>query len=117
MSQVTGRVYISLSGIGRIRSKEGAKLNTGGIEREAAISDAGVDGFSEKVVAPSVDCTIHHTADIRLSQLQAFADGTLTFETDTGRVFTLRNAWCAKPPELNKGEVSLQFQAQECMEG
>lgn len=116
MSQVTGRVFISINGQ-RIRSKEGAGLDTGGIEREAAISDAGVDGFMEKVTAPTVDCKIHHTADTSLTDLQAFKDGTLTFETDTGRVYTLQNAWCAKPPKLEKGEVTLQFQATECIEG
>ncbi len=116
MSQVTGRVFVALNGQ-RIRSKEGAKLNTGGAERDPAISDAGVDGYSEKIVAPQVDCKFNHTADTSLADLQAFKDGTLTFETDTGRVYTLVNAWCAKPPELEKGEVSLVFNAQECIEG
>ena len=42
---------------------------------------------------------------------------TLTFETDTGSVWTLKDAWNAKPPELSKGDVSLVFQAVECLEG
>lgn len=116
MSQVTGRVFIALNGQ-RIRSKEGASLDTGGVKRDAAISDAGVDGFSESVTAPTVDCTINHTAETSLTELHAFRDGTLTFETDTGRVYTLVNAWSSMPPKVNKGEVTLQFQAQECIEG
>lgn len=116
MSQVTGKVYITINGM-RLRSKEGAKLNTGGIEREPAMSDSGVDGYSEKTAAPQVDCTINHTADVSLQEIQNFKDGTLTFETDTGAIFTLKDAWCAKPPELTKGEVSLVFQATECLEG
>jgi Phage tail tube protein len=54
MTQVTGRVFISLNGK-RIRSKEGASLELGGIAREAAASDAGVDGHTEKIVPPKVD--------------------------------------------------------------
>lgn len=115
MAQVTGRIFISLNGQ-RIRSKEGASLETGGVERDAANSDSGVDGFTEKIVPPKVECKISHTAQTKLKELQAFT-GTLTFETDTGSVYTLIEAWCAKPPKLEKGEVSLEFGAVECIEG
>lgn len=114
MTQLTGRLFISLGGQ-RIRSKEGASLETGGVERTPAESDSGVDGFIEKVVAPSVSCKINHTANTKLKDLQNFT-GTLTVETDSGRVYTLINAWCAKPPKLEKGEVSLEFGAVECQE-
>jgi hypothetical protein len=114
MSKVSGRVFISLGGQ-RIRSKEGASLETGGVEREAAVSDAGVDGPTEKTVAPKLDCKINHTDKTRLTDLHAFK-GTITFETDSGRVYTLIDAWSAKPPKLEKGEVSLEFGAVECIE-
>lgn len=116
MAQVTGKVYITIGGQ-RLRSKEGAKLNIGGIAREPAISDAGVDGYMERHVVCQVDCAVHHTADISLKELQNFRDNTLTFETDTGRIFTLKDAWCASPPEMTKGEISLMFNAGECIEG
>jgi len=116
MSQVSGRVYIAMNGA-RLRSKEGATLNIGGPERKPAISDSGVDGFVENLTAPMVECRVHHTADMSLAELQSFRDGTLTFETDTGRIYTLINAWCSDPPKLEKGEVSLKFEAMECIEG
>lgn len=116
MSQVTGKVFVTINGQ-RLRSKEGAKLMTGGIERDPASSDSGVDGFTEKYAVPQVDCTINHTRDVSLQQIQAFKNGTLTFETDTGAIWTLKDAWCAKPPEMTKGEVSLVFNAVECIEG
>ncbi|MGA0569648.1 phage tail tube protein [Variovorax sp. VNK109] len=116
MSQVTGKVVFTINGK-RLRSKEGAKLNMGGIARDPALSDSGVDGYTEKYEVPQVDCTINHTADISLQEIQNFKDGTGTFETDTGRIFTLKDAWCAKPPEMTKGEVTLVFQARECLEG
>jgi Phage tail tube protein len=117
MAQISGRVFLDLQGIGRVRSKEGAKLNVGGIERTPVESDSGVDGYTEKPTPPQVDFKISHTADTKLSDLQAFKDKTLTFQTDTGRIYTLNGAFCAKPPELEKGEVSLVFNAIECIEG
>ncbi|MDO8776610.1 MAG: phage tail tube protein [Burkholderiaceae bacterium] len=114
MAQVSGRVFISLGGQ-RIRSKEGASLETGGVKRTASKSDAGVDGFTEEVVEPKVECKINHTAKTKLADLHAFK-GTMTFETDTGRVFTLIDSWSANPPKLEKGEVSLEYGAIECIE-
>lgn len=114
MGQVTGRVFISLNG-DRIRSKEGASLEAGGLEREPAISDSGVDGHTEKYTAPKVVCKINHTAKTSLLDIHAFK-GTLTFETDTGRVFTLIEAWSGKPPKLAKGEADFEFGAVECLE-
>lgn len=114
--QVTGKVYITVRGQ-RLRSKEGAKLETGGAQREAAISDSGVDGFTEAITAPRVEFTLNHTADISLADIHSVRDETLTYETDTGRSFTLSNAWSSVPPSMQKGEVSCVFMAQECIEG
>lgn len=114
MAVVTGRVFISLNG-DRIRSKEGAKLETGGLEREAALSDAGVDGHTSKYVPPRVTFKINHTSKTSLKDLHAFT-GTLTFETDSGRVFTLIESFSAKPPVLEKGEVDLEYGGTECLE-
>lgn len=114
--QIAGKVFLTINGQ-RLRSKEGASLEMGGIEREAVISDSGVDGFMEKFTAPKVDCKVSLTNDIKMADLQAFKDGTLVFETDTGRVYTVTGAWNAKPPKLEKGEVSLEFGGSECLEG
>lgn len=114
--QVTGRVFISVNGK-RIRSKEGARLNMGGPKREAAVSDAGVDGFSESVSVPRIECKISHTADTSLKEFQDFKDGTVVFETDTGKVYTMTGAWNADPPMLQKGEIDLAFEGVEVLEG
>lgn len=114
MAQVSGRVFIALNGQ-RIRSKEGASLDIGGVEREPVSSDSGIDGYTEKMSVPKVDCKISHTSNTKLKELQAFT-GTLTFETDSGRVYTLTEAFCTKPPKLEKGEVTLEFSATECLE-
>lgn len=108
MSQVTGRVFINVKG-SRLRSKEGAKFNRGGFEREAVIGDDSVHGYMEKLAAPSIECTISHTADTKLEDLAAITGATVTFETDTGRVLVLHEAWVANTLELSKGEVQITF--------
>jgi hypothetical protein len=115
MAKLTGRIFISLNGQ-RIRSMPGASLDTGGVTRTPSISDAGVDGFMESISAPHVACKISHGANTSMADLQAFT-GTLTFQTDSGRVYTLIEAFNTTPPKLEKGEVSLEYSAGECQEG
>jgi len=115
MAQVTGRVFITVKGR-RLASKEGAKLIKGGVDRDEVLADTGVVGFSEKTVAPGVECTIAHTADTKLKDFEDITDATISFDTDTGRSFSLAHAWTAKALELSKGEVSLVFKALTCEE-
>ncbi len=115
MGQVTGRAFIKVNGTD-MRSKEGATLNPGGVSREAAMSDRGVDGYSESPVAPTIQCSINHTADISLTDLGQITDASIVFETDTGKTYLLRNAWIDGPAELNGSEVSLNFTGMTCEE-
>lgn len=116
MTQYTGRVTITIDGQ-RYRSKEGASLDTGGKVRDEAVSDAGVDGYTEKYAAPVVEFAINHKAGLSLAAIHATTGATLIYETDTGSIFTLRQAWSATPPKMAKGEVSCTFKAVECVEG
>ena len=111
---ITGRAFISLGGQ-RLRSKEGAELDPGGIEREAVASDSGVDGHTEKVSAPNVSFKMSHTSETKIMDIHAYK-GTLTFETDTGRVYTVTGAFSKKAPKLVKGELSCEFGGVECLE-
>lgn len=115
MAQVTGRAYVNVNGQ-RLRSKPGAKLKFGGVEREPVVGDDSVHGYSEKLTAPSVECTISHTADTNLQELQATTSATVTFETDTGKTFLLQEAWTANALELTNGEVAITFNGVRCEE-
>lgn len=115
MSKVTGRVFVTVAGT-RLASKEGAKLIMGGFDREPVIADTGVVGYSEKIVAPGVECTIVHTAETSLEALRNITNASLSFDTDTGKSFVLSGAWCSKAVELEKGEVKLSFGALDCKE-
>jgi hypothetical protein len=103
MPQITGRCWLSVNGA-LLRSKTGAKLTgAGGIERTPVVG-AQVWGYSEKAVAPTIEATLAHTADLSLQTLNAIEDATITFETDTGRTFLLNHAWCQTAPGLTDGE-------------
>lgn len=114
-NKVTGRVFISVNGE-RMRSKEGAKLMLGGAEREAVVGDDSIHGFTEKLTAPGIEFTMSHMADTNLKALSDLTDASVQFEADTGKVYVLRNAWCAKSIEMSKGEVSLVFNGLSCEE-
>lgn len=115
MAQVTGRVFITVGGK-RIASKEGATLKYGGIEREAVVADSGVVGPMDKIVPPEIECVIPHTKDVSLKQIQAIVDETISFDTDTGSSFVMRNSFFANGLELSKGELKVKFQGIECEE-
>lgn len=117
MAQVTGRVYVKIGGK-LLRSKEGAKLtNFGGVERTPVMGNE-VYGYVEKVVAPSIECTIVDTADLSLAEIHGITDATATFETDTGKTYVVRNAWCESALDLTggEGEVSAKFTGVACEE-
>lgn len=115
MGQLTGRAYITVAGK-RLASKEGAKLGFGNLERTAELGDGGVLGYKEKPTVPYIECTIAHSADTSLSEFANMVDVGVSFDTDSGRSFVLRNAWNAKALEMDKGDVALRFEGMSCEE-
>lgn len=112
----TGRAFITVAGR-RLASKEGTgKLGIGNMERTAVKGDAGVLGYTETPGVPYVECTIQHNADTSLQEFADMTDVTVSFDTDTKRSYVLRNAWCAKALEMDKGEVALRFEGMSCEE-
>ena len=114
-NQVTGRVFVSQGGK-RLASKEGAKLGFGTVERKAVTGDGGVLGYQESTAVPYIECVIAHKGDTSLKELSDINNESVTFETDTGKTYVLRNAWIATQIELDKGEVSLRFEGLSCEE-
>lgn len=112
-NQVTGRVFITVNGV-RQASKEGAKLDFGGVSRTGVAGDSGVHGYQEKTEIPFIECTISHKADTDVVMMSKWANESVIFQTDSGQYYKLMNAWLAKPPELSKGEMSLRFEGMSC---
>jgi hypothetical protein len=102
MAQVTGIVKIHVNGALQ-RSKEGATLNMGGMER-AAQTGHSVYGYSEKLVPASVSFNLAHTADTDLIELNGMVGAEVRFECDTGVTYLITNAFVTKPCQLKGGD-------------
>lgn len=110
MAQVTGIVYLHVNGK-LLRSKEGAKLNTGGVERTAQAGHK-LYGYSEKFVPAQVEATLAHTADTDIEELNSMVAATVTFECDSGVSYLVANAFTTKPVELTGGDGDLTLEMQ-----
>ncbi|ADU63400.1 MULTISPECIES: phage tail tube protein [Pseudodesulfovibrio] len=116
--QVTGKAIIRVDGT-ELRTQDGATLNPGGEKREAQVGNGKVHGYKEETQAPELECQVFHTADLSLKALGAITSATVMFETDTGAVFVLREAFVTDVPSLNvkDGTVGLKMSAISCDEG
>jgi hypothetical protein len=115
--QVLGRATIKYNG-NTLLTDKGAKLNMGGVERKAVEGDT-VHGYAEEVKAPFIDCNISLRRGASLQAIVDITDATVTFEADTGQVYTLTNAWSSVPPEITAGDggkVPVKFYGMKCDE-
>lgn len=111
---VTGVVVLKINGRS-IRSQDGASLKLGGKTRTARMADGQIVGFSAMPVPSEVTAELLHTSIADVDAINALEDGTLSFECDSGPVYTVSNAFCTTPPEIKGGEnssVSVSFQGQ-----
>lgn len=112
--QVTGVATIRVDG-GEIPTEKGATLNPGGVNRTVKMAGRRVY-WSEEPVAPTLQCTVLHTEDIDLFDLNAITDATVLVECDNGQDFMLTGAFVTETTELNTGEgqVRLNMAARTC---
>lgn len=115
MAQIFGRAFITVAGK-RYNTKEGASLKFGGVSREVVVGDGGVAGYQEKLEAPQVDCTIIHSPDISLKDIQGIKDATISFDTDNGRSFVISDAFSGPAPELSRDGIKASFFGTDCKE-
>lgn len=106
--QQSGRVTVKVDG-NQLRSKSGAGIKVGGTEREDDMTDQGDVFYKEKNVPAEVTCTLVHVADTDVDGLRSFKDGTVQYETDTGVVYTVANAFTKNLGQLKNGEIDVTF--------
>lgn len=104
--QVSGRATIKLDS-DALRTKPGSSLQIGGIVREFDVTDQLQSYFRERGIVAVIKGTVVHASDTELIKLRDWKNGTCTFETDTGRVYTVSNAATASIGDLSGGEVEL----------
>lgn len=106
--QKTGQISIKLDGR-LIRSKEGATIQIGGVRRTTSTDDQGRTYYQEKVYPAQVKATLIHTSDTDLEALRNGVGLVISFETDVGPNYMVRNAHFEEPGELSNGEVQITF--------
>ncbi|MCX8749251.1 phage tail tube protein [Snodgrassella sp. B3088] len=106
---VTGLCYISINGQ-RLHSEPDATLTVGGPVGEASMSTLGFVGIHNKEIQPgSVKFKLIHTGDLDISMLQRLRNQTLTFETDSGQRYLIRNAGTIEAVELSKNSIDIKM--------
>lgn len=107
MAKMTGICFIDING-SRVRSKPDSKFSPGGPISEAVMDVNGHNGTATTEIKPGeVKFTIPHGSDIDLTALQALRDVPVTFQTDSGQTYLIRNAGTVSAIELSGREFEL----------
>jgi len=111
MAKLTGIAVVRQDGQS-LRMKD-AELDIGGMERETKFADGRRVGYIEKPTAAKVKGTLIHGSDTDLFKIRDAASVTITFVTDTGVTYTVRDACSTKPPTLkSEGESEVEYEGE-----
>lgn len=111
MAKILGKAYIKVDGA-LLLSQPDASLDIGGTVRTARIGNK-VHGYSETEKQSELECKIDMDSTVSLAAIRNWSDVTITFETDVGKSYVIRNAFCVNPPKVTGGDgsgVDLMFQ-------
>lgn len=119
-NQRTGKAFIYIDGT-LYESLDGATLNDpAGVTRNPVIGDAGVYGYSETVVMPTLNATFAHGSGISSAAIAALTDDTIQFKCDSGVSFIMRNAFYQDGMKVQvnngKGTIAANFGCKKCDE-
>jgi len=103
-----GRAFIRVNGM-TTASLPGGSIDLGGFERTPVVGDFGFLGYTEKPMHGEIECDIAVDATTDLVALGKTVGATVTFESDSGQVYILRDAFLTSPIKLGDGKASLKF--------
>lgn len=101
-NQVVGQVTIKADAE-TLLSKPGATLEIGGATRTAQEGDNDASAFSQSTGPSKVTATLLMKKGVSLAAIRDMDNVTLTFETDIGKAWIIRNAYSAEAPVLTAG--------------
>ncbi|NRB68745.1 MAG: phage tail tube protein [Vibrio sp.] len=109
-TKITSRAVINAGSLGRLPIKEGAEIGFGNLKRTPVMGDDGVLGFSEEYSdAPFIKATIIHAKDTDEEAIANLVDENITLETNSGKTYTLKEAFSADPLSLNVKDGQLEI--------
>ena len=114
----TGKAFVTIPELGRLETKDGAKIDLGGQKREMLNGDNGTPGFRNERANPTLECSIYHNANTSLTTINGLENTSATVETDTGVTYLFTGLTLLEPAQLNakEGTVELKFGARTAEE-
>lgn len=111
MSQRTGKAYIYINGVLQ-ETMKGSKLDgLGGIIRDV-VKGSQVYGYAEEATEVTLTCSFAHGPDISAEAINALTDDVIMFETDSGVIFTLMDAFNTKVSlDVDGRKLDCEFKA------
>lgn len=109
-TKITSRAVLNAGSLGRLPLKEGAEIGFGNLKRETVMGDDGPLGFTEEFSdAPFIKATIVHAKDTDEEAIAKFVGENVTLETNSGKIYTLKDAWTVDPLTLNVKDGQLEI--------
>ena len=86
-------------------------MNIGGPVRENVAGDYEAGSFRESTAPARCEATLLNKQAVSLSEIRAIDNATVTLETDTGKTWIMRNAYCADAISFGQdGKVQVVFE-------
>lgn len=113
--QITGKAIIRVDGQ-QWRTEDGATLDVGGVKRTPKVGGGSVYGYSEETAPPELECKVYHTKDTDVTAINKITNATVTFESDTGDAYVLREAFVLEPGKLEAkdGAIAVKMSGITC---
>jgi hypothetical protein len=115
--RIAGTVFMTVDGI---QYTLGGKMNVSPslVEREGKVGLSGPAGYKESPRIPFVDCDLHTTDDLSISDLEDITNATVKVELANGRIYVFMEAWSTAAFEVDgaEGVVSVRFEAMDAEE-
>lgn len=88
------------------------------LERAGIAGEDYVHGYSELPRVPYIEGDVSLVAELSMEDVEATVNATVTAELANGKVYVLREGWCASALELNarEGQVRIRWQGISCDE-
>lgn len=112
--KIGGPTFVRIDGT-LLRSKGDVTYSAGGVQAEDIVGSDGVHGYTEKPISGMLKLTVSVTDDLDVGAICKKRGATVSAALPSGKTFTLPNAWCVSPGEVNSvtGEVEFEFRGEQ----
>lgn len=116
MAKLFGQATIFVNGR-YVDSNKGATLDVGGAARTTKNTSKRVAGYTEETKPSKVELSLPLSADVHVADFDG-TDIPITFQTDTGQIYTIPKAWRTDTATMGDqdGDLKLSFEGEPAEE-